>query len=467
MTAKPVVQVRPCMSNAQIIIEDKTPPLSAKKQVLRNLVVLSLSFLLLFTAYQSLQNLQSSINAEGGLGTASLAAVYLALVISCMFVPSYMIRRLGLKYTMVTSICMYLVYFFANMKPTWITLIPASFILGTGGAPLWTAKCSYLTAQAQEYADIVGALDSAPFVTGFFGIFFMLFQSAQIWGNLTSYLILRPPHALSITASDSMQCGSSFHPMHDLKINNTNLGSVTPYQVLTLSGLYACLVIASIILMVLFLDPLANEVQDASPPKQLIIESLRQMRNGYQQLMIPLTIYSGLQQAFLWGDYTQAFISCSWGVQYVGFVMMSYGVMDSICSMVFGLLVRRVGRIPLVLMAAVLNLSMMVLMLVWKPTPEQAFYYFIIAIIWGVADASWQTQINAFYSIIFVDSRNAAFANYRLWESTGFIIMFALQSVLRFYVKVIGLMLSLLVGIVGYLVIEFHKSAARTPNFAM
>jgi hypothetical protein len=30
----------------------------------------------------------------------------------------------------------------------------------------------------------------------------------------------------------------------------------------------------------------------------------------------------------------------------------------------------------------------------WKPTPDNPVVFFIIAGIWGIADAIWQTQIN-------------------------------------------------------------------------
>lgn len=435
-----------------------------KKRVLRNLVVLSFSFLLLFTAYQSIQNLQSSLNPEAGLGTASLATIYVALVLSCMFVPPYMIRRLGLKYTMVGSVSMYLLYFVANMAPTWYTLLPASLVLGTGGAPLWTSKCAYLLQLAQEYADLVGALDSAPVVASFFGVFFMLFQTTQIWGNLIAFIVLRPPSASQASASDIEQCGASFHPTAELAaLKQTKLGSVASVQTYTLSTLYTTCVVASIVLLVVFLDPVCKESYDPNPPMQLLVETINHMRRGYQQLIIPLTVYSGMQQAFFAGDFTQAYISCAWGIQYVGFVMISYGVVDAAFSMTFGCLVKRVGRVPIILLAVVLNASIMILMLDWHPQPTKPHNYFVIAVFWGMADASWQTQINSFYGVIFADVREPAFANYRLWESMGFILMFSIQSQLRVYVKIVALMLALALGTVGYLAIEFHVKNANKP----
>ncbi|KAH6944143.1 hypothetical protein HPB50_002048 [Hyalomma asiaticum] len=429
-----------------------------KKSVLRNLLVVSMSFLLLFTAYQSMQNLQSSLNPEAGLGTASLATIYVALVLSCMFVPTYMIRRLGLKYTMVASVVMYMLYFVANMEPSWYTLLPASLLLGMGGAPLWTSKCAYLTYLAQEYADLVGALDSAPFVAGFFGVFFMLFQTTQIWGNLIAFIVLRPPNMTEV-AADIEQCGAWFHPTEDLAmLNQTNLGVVNRMQTYTLSGVYTCCVLSSIVMLVAFLDPVRKEVYDPNPPMQLLVETMYHMRRGYQQLIVPLTIYSGMQQAFFSGDFTQAYISCAWGVQFVGFVMISYGLTDATCSMAFGFLVKRVGRVPIVVLAALLNVAVMVLMYTWHPRPSEIHNFFIIAMLWGVADASWQTQLNSFYGVIFADAREPAFANYRLWESMGFIIMFAVQSQLRVFIKLVTLMVALVVGMFGYLAIELHMS---------
>ena len=52
---------------------------------------------------------------------------------------------------------------------------------------------------------------------------------------------------------------------------------------------------------------------------------------------------------------------------------------------------------------------------------------FILAALWGVGDAIWQTQINALYGILFPSKEEAAFSNYRLWESIGFIIAFITQ----------------------------------------
>jgi hypothetical protein len=56
-------------------------------QIYKNVFVVSLGFLFLFTSFQSLANLQTSLNKEEGVGAYSLAAIYAALIFSCIFLP--------------------------------------------------------------------------------------------------------------------------------------------------------------------------------------------------------------------------------------------------------------------------------------------------------------------------------------------------------------------------------------------
>ena len=99
------------------------------KTIYKNHVVISLSFFMLFVAFNGIQSLQrqakfftqsffyfqvrvgplknsaqnfnfSSINCEGGLGTAALTAIYAGLVVGSLFLPTITIQRLGLKWTM-------------------------------------------------------------------------------------------------------------------------------------------------------------------------------------------------------------------------------------------------------------------------------------------------------------------------------------------------------------------------------
>ena len=109
-----------------------------------------MAFLLLFTAFETTSKLQSSINADGGMGDATNAMIYASIILSCMFLPSIMIKKLTVKWTLVVCIFSYSTFMVANFYPKFYTLLPTAFILGLGAAPMWSAKCTYLTQVAHR-----------------------------------------------------------------------------------------------------------------------------------------------------------------------------------------------------------------------------------------------------------------------------------------------------------------------------
>ena len=130
------------MSSAQVQQE--------KRGIYKNLFLISFAFLLLFVAFESMSKLQSSINVVGGLGVWSNAMVYASLILSCMFLPSIMIDKLTVKWALVVSVFCYSSYIAAQFYPEFYTLLPTAFVLGLGAAPMWSAKCTYLTQVAHR-----------------------------------------------------------------------------------------------------------------------------------------------------------------------------------------------------------------------------------------------------------------------------------------------------------------------------
>ena len=130
------------MSSAQIRRE--------KRGIFKNLFLISFAFLLLFVAFESMSKLQSSINPVDGLGVWSNAMVYASLILSCMFLPSIMIDKLTVKWALVVSVFCYSSYIAAQFYPEFYTLLPTAFVLGLGAAPMWSAKCTYLTQVAHR-----------------------------------------------------------------------------------------------------------------------------------------------------------------------------------------------------------------------------------------------------------------------------------------------------------------------------
>lgn len=95
---------------------------------------------------------------------------------------------------------------------------------------------------------------------------------------------------------------------------------------------------------------------------------------------------------------------------------------------------------------------------------EQDYLFYLIPALWGVADAAWQTQVNSLYGVLFKDNHNAAFSNFRLWESLGFAISYAYSSYFCMSKKIYLLVVFLSMGMIGYFLVELNESRSLGKN---
>uniref|UniRef100_A0A1I8FB96 ABC transporter domain-containing protein n=1 Tax=Macrostomum lignano TaxID=282301 RepID=A0A1I8FB96_9PLAT len=162
-------------------------------------------FVLMFTSYQGLSAIQSSFNLVGGSGSRGLAVTYASVVASSLGAGPAGHRAAGAEAGRWRPAC-------APTCCTWrptctrigATIIPASVLLGVSSAPLWAAMSVYVVRLAGEYARAGGHDGGGDGTEGrqrsavsvFFGVFFTMFASSNIWGN---------PHLLNLALSDWQQ----------------------------------------------------------------------------------------------------------------------------------------------------------------------------------------------------------------------------------------------------------------------
>lgn len=63
----------------------------------------------------------------------------------------------------------------------------------------------------------------------------------------------------------------------------------------------------------------------------------------------------------------------------------------------------------------------------------------------------------AYYGILFPSREEAAYSNFRLWESLGFIIAYAYSTTLCATVKIYIMLAFLAIGMAGYITIEWKE----------
>nr|XP_022914347.1 UNC93-like protein [Onthophagus taurus] len=434
-----------------------------KWRILKNVSAVSFAFMVQFTAFQGTANLQSSINAKDGLGTVSLSAIYAALVVSCIFVPTFVIKRLTVKWTLCVSMLCYAPYIGAQFYAKFYTLVPAGVLLGLGAAPMWASKATYLTQVAGVYAKITDqAVDGI--IVRFFGFFFLAWQTAELWGNLISSLVLSNPHGGSGSANETIlgnyeACGANFC-ITNIN-NNENLHRPADSEIYEISGIYLACIFVAVIIIAVCVDPLSRygEKQRRNSGVeltgiQLLSATAYQLKKPYQQLLIPITVWIGMEQAFIGADFTQAYVSCALGIPSVGYVMICFGVVNAICSLLFGSVMKYIGRKPIMALGAIVHTALVAWFLIWKPHPSNPAVFFIASGLWGVGDAVWQTQVNGLYGTLFRRNKEAAFSNYRLWESTGFVIAYAYSTHLCARMKLYVMLIVLEIGVFMYIIVE-------------
>lgn len=101
-----------------------------------------------------------------------------------------------------------------------------------------------------------------------------------------------------------------------------------------------------------------------------------------------------MEQAFIGAEFTQAYVACALGIPSVGYVMVCFGVINAICSVFFGSVMKYIGRLPIMILGAVVHFALIAWFLIWKPHPSSPAIFFIASSLWGVGDAVWQTQVN-------------------------------------------------------------------------
>lgn len=96
-------------------------------------------------------------------------------------------------------------------------------------------------------------------------------------------------------------------PPKDAIGNDT--GSFKPERdlVIKLLSIYLACGLVAILLVVILLDRLTGslsrkKLEDSSV--ELLIATIRHLRDRRMQLILPLTLFSGLEQAFIFADYT-------------------------------------------------------------------------------------------------------------------------------------------------------------------
>jgi len=372
---------------------------SPKKWGCKNVFGLSVSYLLVFSVFLGLQNLQSSIN-PGGLGLASLAVLYASFIVAGFVTPA-IVKVLGTKYSLLLGFICHLVYTLTNYYPDWYTLIPSSILIGFASAPLWAAAHTHITKVAVEIAPALRK-DLALVISKFTGILFFFFQLAQLPGNLASSLILFPYSNNDTLSNTSVLRNASptvpGPPSNEL-CNYLETTTIDTKYLYALVSLYVAFIVVGIVILFFAVDRLPSDNQFFSAEKKFhlylkepLIELLQLLKDWRMVMITPMAIFSGMEMAFAFGSFTEIYISECFGTYQVGFTIIALGLSSAVVSIAYGRVIKIIPRFAFVLLGAAVNVILLVLLFVWERVPSYGVI-FAFAIGWGAADAVWNNVL--------------------------------------------------------------------------
>ncbi|GBM02106.1 Protein unc-93 A [Araneus ventricosus] len=276
-----------------------------RRRSLRNLFIFNTCYVLVYTGFWALSNLQSTMNAAGGIGDYSQAVIYICSMISSLFLPKFLIEKFGCKNILVvgTVICCFSIA--SNMFLRWDVMITASVAFGLINGPYASAQTFYIDEMATRFQSTIS--ENIEFIMGsFFGLFMFFSESTQIWGNVIAYYSLMKRNPVDVNTSLISECGSDFLPSDN--DSNTNLDPPTEEQRFVLVGAYLAMGLVSILIMVVFMDPLKNDLKEGSGWRstfERFVSAFKQLLKPQQFLLVPLSIYIGMEGPFYGNEFTE------------------------------------------------------------------------------------------------------------------------------------------------------------------
>eukprot|EP00298_Acanthocystis_sp_HF-20_P014995 c20988_g2_i2.p1 GENE.c20988_g2_i2~~c20988_g2_i2.p1 ORF type:complete len:465 (+),score=204.58 c20988_g2_i2:44-1396(+) len=408
------------------------------------LVNLSLSFLFCFTAFGGVQNLESSLDLGDVSGTTAVAILYICFTVACLLGPAF-IQKFGSKTCILAQELLFGVFIASQIHPLVYTCYPAAALVGIGASGMWTGQGEYVSYLAKKYAQNKGIEEQS--AQGLFqGIFFCIFQCSQVIGNLISSLVI--------------SSGGDSKPSDTTKT--------------TLFTIY-CVCIAVGVLILIFGVKSRNALEkmvDSEPSRLSNVIRNEDAKNAVQNLgfaetmtlmikpkmflLLPLFIANGLEYGFLCGDFTNSVVKNSLGANNIGYAMAFCGGMNAVSSLILGKVSDSLGRPKVCLLGFLCNSGCVIYLLVCDVASDAYAVIFILAFFWAVGDAVWNTIISAMLGACFEkDDVQAAFSNFKMWQSIGVAAAFFYSDYLDLTVKLWLVLGFLVAGIVLYFVNVF------------
>ncbi|CAK8543746.1 unnamed protein product [Lathyrus sativus] len=185
-------------------------------------------------------------------------------------------------------------------------------------------------------------------------------------------------------------------------------------------------------------------------------------------LMCFLHKRSGLQQAFVWAEFTKYVVTPAIGVSGVGIAMAAYGAFDGICSLAAGRLTSGLTSITSIVSFGAFAQAVVLILLLLNFSISSGFlgtlYILFLAALLGIGDGVLMTQLNALLGMLFKHDMEGAFAQLKIWQSATIAIVFFVAPYVSFEAVIIVMLVVLCLSFCSFLWLALKVGNASSPS---
>ncbi|XP_011298781.1 protein unc-93 homolog A [Fopius arisanus] len=445
-------------------------PRPPRKVILRHCAALLLGHMTISAASLPIFPLQAGLGAfNSHLGPLLLALLYaIAAITSCF--ATIIVQKIGTN--LITSISHLVTTIFVgtHLFPKWYLLLPSYTLLGIFATPTFIARTAHVNVTATnltivctdpEDSDenrrdcILRRLNRGMKLAEDMGL---------ALGCLIAVVIVKmidPPPTNYLEDDVEDTCGAEYCPQETYLYNETLIVPPIPTNpAKILISLLLGLAILAFGISCAFLDSRMKEPTIGS--ERLSLSShFKSIKQSFQdpklQLAAPLTLFIGLEQGFIMGDFTEAYVVCALGgASTVGLSFLSFALLQAVAGVTLSMLLRHIRRYFVVAVGFAFHACLLLALITWRPAGDDPALFNVISAAWGVCNAIWETLIYTLLLGLYPASWQGPLSTSLFWKWLGLFLALGLHGLVCTRLRVLGLASMLLLSVVPYTWLEIR-----------
>ncbi|ESO89144.1 hypothetical protein LOTGIDRAFT_154229 [Lottia gigantea] len=430
-----------------------------------NIIILGLSFMFIFTAFQTCSMIEASTLIVWTIAT-NLGIIYAVFSASNWAAPSF-VNFAGAKLSMLLGASLYFLFILSFLKPMTWALYLGSVLVGFGAAILWTGQGNFLTVNSDSET-----------ISRNSGIFWALLQCSLLFGNMYSYFVFKGSSEISADQRTNLflgLCGAAVLGLLCLLLLRKKIPSNRRFEGSTDNE-------ASVNLN-------SSEASTSSQSSPSALEGLKtafRLAKTREMILLSFTFaYTGLELTFFSGVYGACIShNLHYGANRNGLVGLSgmfIGVGAILGGGIFGIFGKKTnkyGRDPVVIMGYLSH--MIAFYLIYINIPENSplvdtelptfiesndklalFCSFLL----GFADSCFNTQLYSILGFMYPDDSSAAFALFKFVQSVSTAIGFYYSLALHLEWQLLILVITGTIGTLTFNIIEWENNAGTREGY--